>query len=848
MDNDIMTINIPEGKSSGVLNFSNGGGGVVSLRVEWSSTPNTSSNSSTVSATMSLTANARGNALGGSHLTINGNRKEYSTHISTSGNSAVKHTLTSHTVNVPHNPDGTKTITISGALVWDGYMWNGSSVRVSTLSGSGNATLDTIDVGTAPTNANISLNKTGIVEGDVIATGSCYIASSAGTVYYKFAYSTDNGSSWTESNWQSNNSITYNITNISRGSTFQIRCKAKNNKGESGWSSSQSVKANSAPSKVTNVKCTPTMPSSYIDITWDPATDSDGHDITYHVVLCANNSCNTVNKTSATRYNYDCSHDAEGTVYTVKIQAHDSLGAYSVSDTTPQIVKRTPPSTPSFTSPNTVYYESGLTIQWTNSTFNTNSGEYVLERQVNGGTWTHVATIQSPSVSYNEVFDSANIARGDTVKYRVKAVNSNNLESGWAYSSAIKRNKLPSANINIRPKSSYLLNEVNLSWDASIDPDGHKVTYTVRMSKDNNPYIDLHNTTSTSYTWPIPSSDPGGTTYDFSIKITDEIGGYDYARGPVITKPKAPEKPTHLGPSTNSYESSITFNWLQGDWHGHTGVYILEIFVNNVSYKTVEIPQVGQGGSYTFDITNIERGSKITYRVRAKNTFGQMSDWSDSPGIYTRNSKPEPPTIIYPLPNANLYTEKPRIIFKGGYDKDGNHTRIYIKYRGLIYDSSANREYFNKSTIGFNEYIVFKTPLAMNQGPNVFEIWSHDSMIDSNHLTITYNNVCNISRASKDTLITASWHNDILTAINGLRENYGLNPDYAFQDALADYTVVTAQRFNKMRDVLLSTISDITRYQESLPLNPVHNIPAFKEGDLIEASSVNNIINAILDI
>ena len=78
MDNDIMTINIPEGKSSGVLNFSNGGGGVVSLIVEWSSTPNTSSNSSTVSATMSLTANANGKALGGSHLTINGNRKEYS--------------------------------------------------------------------------------------------------------------------------------------------------------------------------------------------------------------------------------------------------------------------------------------------------------------------------------------------------------------------------------------------------------------------------------------------------------------------------------------------------------------------------------------------------------------------------------------------------------------------------------------------------------------------------------------------------------------------------------------------------------------------------------------------------
>ena len=848
MNNDIMTINIPEGRSSGVLNFSNGGGGVVSLRVEWSSTPNASNNSSTVSATMSLTANANGDALSGSHLTINGNRKEYSTHVSTSGNSAVRHILTSHTVNVPHNSDGTKTITISGALVWNGYMWNGSSVNVSTLSGSGNATLDTIDVGTAPTNASISLNKTGIVEGDVIATGSCYVASSAGTVYYKFAYSTNNGSSWTESSWQSNNSITYNITNISRGSTFQIRCKAKNDKGESGWSSSQSVKANSAPSKVTNVKCIPTIPSSYIDITWDAATDSDGHDITYHVIVCTNNNCSIAKKTSTTRYNHNCSYDAEGTVYTVRVEAHDSLGAYSVSDTTPQIVKRTPPSTPSFTSPNTVYYESGLTIQWTNSTFNTNSGHYILERQVNGGAWHYVTKIQSPSVSYYESFDVAHIERGDTVQYRVKAVNSVNLESGLAYSSTIKRNRLPSANINIRPASSYLLDQVNLSWDASVDPDGHKINYTVRMAKNNAPYTDLYTTTSTSYTWPIPSSDPGGTTYDFSIKITDELGGYEYAKGPVITKPKAPDKPTHLGPSTGLYESSITFNWWQGGWYGHTGVYVLEIFVNNVSYKTVEIPQVGQDGSYTFDITNIERGAKITYRVRAKNTFGQMSDWSDSPGIYTRNSKPEAPTIIYPLPNANLYTEKPRIIFKGGYDKDGNPTKIYIKYRGFTYDSSSNREYFNKSTIGFNEYIVFKTPLAMNQGPNVFEIWSHDSMTDSNHLNITYNNVCNISRASKDTLITASWHNDILTAINGLRENYGLNPDYAFQDALADYTVVTAQRFNKMRDVLLSTISDITRYQESLPLNPVHNIPAFKEGDLIEASSVNNIINAILDI
>jgi len=142
LDNGDIEITVPpEPRASGTLRFSNGGGGIFSLVVSWSSVGNVSNRTSTVSATMTLYASAEGTCGEGSYLSINGNSKSYRTYLD-SPSSPTTFTLVSHSVSVPHNSDGTKTITIAGVLAWYGYMWNGSGARVNILSGSSNVTLD----------------------------------------------------------------------------------------------------------------------------------------------------------------------------------------------------------------------------------------------------------------------------------------------------------------------------------------------------------------------------------------------------------------------------------------------------------------------------------------------------------------------------------------------------------------------------------------------------------------------------------------------------------------------------------------------------------------------------------
>lgn len=199
--------------ASGVLEFTNGGKGVVSLKATWNSTAHSSSNSSTVNVTLTIKASASGNCLQGSHLTINGIRKNFNQYLNyPHGGPTI--TLCSNSIEVPHNSDGSKSIDISAALVWNGYLWNGSGVNVSTLSGSGTITLDTIN--SKPPNPT-SIYVTGLFEnGDsqtITINGNG--PKTGYNIYYRYWNKTNNEySQWYYKGHTGDNSYTINHDNI----------------------------------------------------------------------------------------------------------------------------------------------------------------------------------------------------------------------------------------------------------------------------------------------------------------------------------------------------------------------------------------------------------------------------------------------------------------------------------------------------------------------------------------------------------------------------------------------------------------------------------------------------------
>lgn len=243
---DIEIIAGTESRASGTLTFSNGGGGVVSLVCTWSASANQSTNSSAVTATLRLTASAKGNCLSGSHLTINGNQKTYGQYINS--HSVTTFTLCTHTVNVPHNSDGTKTITISGALRWDGYMWNNSGVNVSTLSGSGNVTLDKIaTVPNPPRNQSISGRFEKYQSTTITFSGPASGPVTGYKIWYRIWYKDTNSySNWVHHGNNTSGRYSISHTNIG-GDAIQMGVSSVNGSYESsrvdtGWIYHQGVK------------------------------------------------------------------------------------------------------------------------------------------------------------------------------------------------------------------------------------------------------------------------------------------------------------------------------------------------------------------------------------------------------------------------------------------------------------------------------------------------------------------------------------------------------------------------------------------------------------------------------
>lgn len=1019
--------------SSGVLRFGVGGNGMT-IKAAWSAVPNTSTNSSTVSATLTIYANARGTAKSGSHLTINGNKKLYTTRLASVGNLQSTHVLCTHSVVVPHNSDGTKTITISGSFIWRGYLWDGKHYTFDTISGSGSATLPTIIVGTPPTNARVSLDKTGVVEGRVNVSVAYDCTNPYGTVSYKYGRSTD-GVNWVESDWISSKSAGYTITDIQRGATHRFRAKVKNGKGESDWSSAVSVKANSIPSTVTSLSVNTTRPINSVTLNWGAASDADGQTITYKVYISKNggskqligtttstslaynissdgygtkykyyvdaydtlgvysssaasgefikatppsNPAISLNKsgtiegsvsatgsysctypggtaqyqfayyydgigwqeqgwstsnsfsidtssqrgkwwyfkvrvkndvgtsgwsstssvksnsiptpatglkhsptypvnsvtlswtkatdadnqtltykvyisknggawtyitsTTATSCTYDNSADAYETKYKFIVEAYDTFNKYSTSSASAEFFKPTPPSVPTITSPTNSIFEHDFSIKWTLSNFHKLKGNYVSQKRVNNGEWVQLIPTSTMSTS---TFSISSINRGDSVQFRVKAVNEAGQESAWSTIVTAKRNRLPLTVSNILPATGYLLNVIDFSWSATTDPDGQSVKYNLYISKNGGSFISLGTTTNLKYKWAIPGADVGETTYQLKVESEDSLGATSSIVGPVIKKPTPPTKPSGLKPGNGYYEGSINFSWTHSNWYSQSGQYTIEVYVNGVLNKTATVAHTVS--SYNYSLSGVPRGAKIHYRIKAKNDFEQQSDWIESTSVMYHNQIPEAPKFILPLTNKSVFSKSPKIVLQSATEVDGQKMTMFVVYNGVTYSSSQNTDVFSKTNLGNNEYIIFKPNTTLNVGSNTIKAYVSDGLINSSTVSTVIVVENPVSSVAKDQIISASSYNERANAIKKTKEAYGMSANSTQVKQNIDFISANGivSLINELKELTSKIDSYHTNNKFAYALS--YSTPS-KSTNYIQPAYFNQISNAINNI
>ena len=226
----------------------------------------------------------------------------------------------------------------------------------------------------------------------------------------------------------------------------------------------------------------------------------------------------------------------------------------------------TAPSTPgSISVPSSIMGGTNISISWAKSSdAESNLAGYKVERSTNGGSsWSQIYQGTATSTTNNVAFGTT------SVMYRVKAYDTEGLESGWRTSSQVTvvNNNAPSA-----PPSIAVPNDVKggstlvISWTAASDSDGNLSGYILEHSTDGgSSYTQVYKGNALTYTDTITK---GWSTVMYRVKAYDSYNaqsGYTTSTKRTVDNNTAPTITTSSAANLGTKSSGFTISYSVDD-------------------------------------------------------------------------------------------------------------------------------------------------------------------------------------------------------------------------------------------------------------------------------------------
>jgi hypothetical protein len=226
----------------------------------------------------------------------------------------------------------------------------------------------------------------------------------------------------------------------------------------------------------------------------------------------------------------------------------------------------TAPSTPgSISVPSSIMGGTNISISWAKSSdAESNLAGYKVERSTNGGSsWSQIYQGAATSTTNNVAFGTT------SVMYRVKAYDTEGLESGWRTSSQVTvvNNNAPSA-----PPSIAVPNDVKggstlvISWTAASDSDGNLSGYILERSTDGgSTYTQVYKGDALTYTDTITK---GWATVMYRVKAYDSYNaqsGYTTSTKRTVDNNTAPTITTSSAANLGTKSSGFTISYSVDD-------------------------------------------------------------------------------------------------------------------------------------------------------------------------------------------------------------------------------------------------------------------------------------------
>ena len=226
----------------------------------------------------------------------------------------------------------------------------------------------------------------------------------------------------------------------------------------------------------------------------------------------------------------------------------------------------TAPSTPgSISVPSSIMGGTNISISWAKSSdAESNLAGYKVERSTNGGSsWSQIYQGTATSTTNNVAFGTT------SVMYRVKAYDTEGLESGWRTGSQVTvvNNNAPSA-----PPSIAVPNDVKggstlvISWTAASDSDGNLSGYILERSTDGgSSYTQVYKGNALTYTDTITK---GWSTVMYRVKAYDSYNaqsGYTTSTKRTVDNNTAPTITTSSAANLGTKSSGFTISYSVDD-------------------------------------------------------------------------------------------------------------------------------------------------------------------------------------------------------------------------------------------------------------------------------------------
>ena len=275
-------------------------------------------------------------------------------------------------------------------------------------------------------------------------------------------------------------------------------------------------------------------------------------------------NCNYVNRalyvnSNGDWYDYGCS-------YSSGIRPALILPSTLLVSDDGTVSTNTAPSTPgSISVPSSIMGGTNISISWAKSSdAESNLAGYKVERSTNGGSsWSQIYQGTATSTTNNVAFGTT------SVMYRVKAYDTEGLESGWRTSSQVTvvNNNAPSA-----PPSIAVPNDVKggstlvISWTAASDSDGNLSGYILERSADGgSAYTQVYKGNALTYTDTITK---GWSTVMYRVKAYDSYNaqsGYTTSTKRTVDNNTTPTITTSSAANLGTKSSGFTVSYSVDD-------------------------------------------------------------------------------------------------------------------------------------------------------------------------------------------------------------------------------------------------------------------------------------------